>query len=447
MNASEEDLDLEILAKYKPIIVLGKGAYGIVWKAQEKRTKAFVALKKVLGAFNNDVDSQRTYREVYLLQSIRHPNIVRLLNVHRAKNDIDLYLVFEYVHTDLQQLINEGFTDDDQKTYICYQIFSALTYLHSLGVVHRDLKPANILINSECIIKLADFGLARTVTEKTTDSCPIMTEYVATKIYRAPEVLLGSSTYSYPIDIWSVGCIVAELFASKPPKLLMHSTNVVEQLERYFKIFGKPSEEDLAFTPISKPLEILKELKPKDRFPLSSFLGRTDAELIDLITRCLTYNPQKRITALEAIGHPFFKSKTISTMLSRLTIIQSDSKLPCIIRDDIRLSSIQYKRELYRLIIERKTEIKLDQLEKKGLISGEVKAVLTNKGSCEVKSTNVESRVKGVLMSGALLVAAKQAELSSGEVLASKFGTKNNKSLEKPHPNLKSVDSLKKPDD
>ena len=108
MIEEEEEVDLQILKKYKLLDRLGKGAYGIVWKAIDKKSNLVVALKKVFGAFNNDIDAQRTYREVFLLQSIRHQNIVRLLNVHRAYNDCDLYLVFEYMHTDLNMLIYKG---------------------------------------------------------------------------------------------------------------------------------------------------------------------------------------------------------------------------------------------------------------------------------------------------------------------------------------------------
>ena len=362
---SDEEVDLEILKRYQLQATLGRGAYGIVWKAREVASGAIVALKKVLGAFNNDVDAQRTYREVYLLQSMRHPNIVRLVNVHRAKNDYDLYLVFEYMHTDLYQLLNECTINDEQRTFIAFQIVTALIYLDSLGVVHRDLKPANILIDRDCIVKVADFGLARTVTPRKEDTSPVMTEYVATKLYRAPEVLLGSSEYGLPVDMWSLGCILAELFSYKP-QVLFHSpptSTIVDQLQRYFNIFGKPSEEDLCSVAVAQPLEVLKYLVPNEKLSLAAVLGRSDKELLSLIASCLIYNPSKRITPTKAIEHQFFVgSPMFSLVLQRMVVIKSETTLQTILRDDIRLSSSQYKKELYRLVLEKKAEVRHERI-------------------------------------------------------------------------------------
>lgn len=353
---NEDDIDEEILARYRPLVELGKGAYGIVWKAQERETRAIVALKKVLGAFNNDVDAQRTYREVYILQSINHKNVVKLLNVHKAKNEYDLYLVFEYMHTDLYHVIYEGgILNDDHKVFICFQLFSTLLYLQSLQVVHRDLKPANILIDSNCTIKFADFGLARTVDCKNQPFGPIMTEYVATKLYRAPEVMLGSTDYSFPVDVWSIGCIIAEMFMDKPV-VLMHSQNIVEQIQRYFNIFGKPSDEDLESISISRPLEIVKHISPTERLPLQKLLCKNDKDLVDLVTSCMAFNPKKRITPPQAIEHAFFKNSKIAPTLMNMIVYKSQIPLHTILREEVRLSSVQYRKELYRLILEKKAD-------------------------------------------------------------------------------------------
>ena len=358
---NEEDIDEEILAKYRPLVELGKGAYGIVWKAEERLTKNTVALKKILGAFNNDVDAQRTYREVYILQSINHKNIVKLLNVHRARNEFDLYLIFEYMHTDLYHVIYEGgILNDDHKVFVCFQLFSTLLYLESLRVVHRDLKPANILIDSNCTMKLADFGLARTVEQVQHVFGPIMTENVATKLYRAPEVMLGSKHYSFPVDMWSAGCIIAEMFMDKPV-VLMQSQNVVEQLQRFFNIFGKPSDEDLESIQISRSYEILKHINPTEKLPLHKVVGRNDKDLLDLITSCLSFNPKKRLTPTQAIEHPFFKNSKIAHVLQNLVVYKSQIPLHTILREEVRLSSVQYRKELYRLILEKKAD-RIEQL-------------------------------------------------------------------------------------
>jgi mitogen-activated protein kinase 15 len=358
---NEEDIDEEILAKYRPLVELGKGAYGIVWKAEERLTKNTVALKKILGAFNNDVDAQRTYREVYILQSINHKNIVKLLNVHRARNEFDLYLIFEYMHTDLYHVIYEGgILNDDHKVFVCFQLFSTLLYLESLRVVHRDLKPANILIDSNCTMKLADFGLARTVEQVQHVFGPIMTENVATKLYRAPEVMLGSKHYSFPVDMWSAGCIIAEMFMDKPV-VLMQSQNVVEQLQRFFNIFGKPSDEDLESIQISRSYEILKHINPTEKLPLHKVVGRNDKDLLDLITSCLSFNPKKRLTPTQAIEHPFFKNSKIAHLLQNLVVYKSQIPLHTILREEVRLSSVQYRKELYRLILEKKAD-RIEQL-------------------------------------------------------------------------------------
>ena len=165
---------------------IGQGAYGVVFKAIDKKTKELVALKKLFGAFQDDTDSQRTFREVMLLQELNgHDNIIRLLNVIKAQNDIDLYLVFDYMEADLFNVIRANILQDIHKKFIIYQILKALKFIHSADIIHRDLKPSNIFINSDSHVKLGDFGLARTV-DHNPHMGGVVTEYVATRWYRAP---------------------------------------------------------------------------------------------------------------------------------------------------------------------------------------------------------------------------------------------------------------------
>mmetsp|Transcript_7719 Transcript_7719/g.34976 ORF Transcript_7719/g.34976 Transcript_7719/m.34976 type:complete len:171 (-) Transcript_7719:2105-2617(-) len=159
-------------------------AYGVVWKSVDKKTRDVVALKKIFDAFQNATDAQRTFREIMFLQEVNnHENIIRLLNVLKAENDRDIYLIFEYMETDLHAVIRANILEDIHKQFIMYQLFKALKYMHSAELLHRDVKPSNLLLNSECQMKIADFGLARSLTSITDDetSAPILTDYVATR--------------------------------------------------------------------------------------------------------------------------------------------------------------------------------------------------------------------------------------------------------------------------
>ena len=161
-----DEIDKPVLKRYEVAQKLGKGAYGIVWKAVDKKTKDVVALKKIFDAFQNATDAQRTYREVIFLQQMgEHENIVQLQNVLKADNDRDLYLVFEHMETDLHAAIRANILGDVHKQYIMWQTLKALKFMHSANLLHRDMKPSNLLLNSDCLMKVADFGLARSLPE------------------------------------------------------------------------------------------------------------------------------------------------------------------------------------------------------------------------------------------------------------------------------------------
>eukprot|EP00033_Pygsuia_biforma_P001868 GCRY01002088.1.p1 GENE.GCRY01002088.1~~GCRY01002088.1.p1 ORF type:complete len:169 (-),score=15.26 GCRY01002088.1:10-516(-) len=160
-----EVIDKHILRKYEVVQKLGKGAYGIVWKAIDKKTREVVALKKIFDAFQNATDAQRTFREIMFLQELHsHEHIIRLLNVLKADNDRDIYLIFEYMETDLHAVTRANILEEIHKQYIMYQIFKGLKFMHTGKVLHRDMKPSNVLLNSECLVKIADFGLARSIS-------------------------------------------------------------------------------------------------------------------------------------------------------------------------------------------------------------------------------------------------------------------------------------------
>ena len=187
MSDPDEEIDVKIYKRYEIVQKIGKGAYGVVWKAIDKQTQEVIALKKIFDAFQNATDAQRTFREIMYLQRMDHENIVELLNVMKADNNRDIYLAFEYMETDLHAVIRANILEEIQTKYIIYQLLKALKYLHSAGIVHRDIKPSNLLLNSDCLLKVADFGLARSLDKES-----LQTDYVETRWYRAPEILLGS---------------------------------------------------------------------------------------------------------------------------------------------------------------------------------------------------------------------------------------------------------------
>ncbi|KAH0450438.1 hypothetical protein IEQ34_021130 [Dendrobium chrysotoxum] len=206
----------EVTSKYKPpIMPIGKGAYGIVCSAFNSETGEQVAIKKIANAFDNKIDAKRTLREIKLLRHMDHENVVAIRDIiptPQREPFNDVYIAYELMDTDLHQIIRSNQSlSEEHCQYFLYQILRGLKYIHSASVLHRDLKPSNLLLNANCDLKICDFGLARTTSE--TD---FMTEYVVTRWYRAPELLLNSSEYTTAIDVWSVGCIFMELMDRKP---------------------------------------------------------------------------------------------------------------------------------------------------------------------------------------------------------------------------------------
>lgn len=338
------DVDPYVAERYEISKRLGKGAYGIVWKAKDKNNKKIVAVKKIYDAFRNRTDAQRTFREIWYLQEFHsHPNIITLLEVVKAKNDKDIYLIFDFMETDLHQLIKKGTLKEDWKHgFIIFQLLSALSYIHSANVIHRDIKPSNILMNHRCELKLADFGLARSL-EQTEEyaSDPTLTEYVATRWYRAPEILLGSKRYTKGVDIWSVGCIMGEVISGKP---LFPGTSTLNQVERIMAALPHPLQADIDSLCTGYAAFVLGRAANKPKRLLRNVLvnGSTDAH--DLLTKLLTLNPNNRITAKDGLQHPY---------ISRYHGQESPSELGKAVPplcDDMKLSVDQYRDKLYEMI-------------------------------------------------------------------------------------------------
>ncbi|CAO3617950.1 unnamed protein product [Cunninghamella echinulata] len=283
--------------KYQKIEKLGEGAYGIVYKAQNRETNEVVALKRICLDNEEEGVPCTAIREISLLKELKHQNIVRLYDVlHKERK---LILVFEYLDSDLKKFLDSNGGDIDELTIkqMMYQLLKGIAFCHAHRVLHRDLKPQNLLINKKGELKLGDFGLARAF------GIPVRSysRDVVTLWYRAPDVLMGSKQYSTSIDLWSAGCIFAEMVSGSP---LFPGSSVSDQLQCIFKVLGTPTEEN--WPNVSQVPEYKRDFEIFAPIPLESILPKLDALGIDLLKKLIEYPPEKRITASDALQHPYF---------------------------------------------------------------------------------------------------------------------------------------------
>lgn len=216
-----------------------------------------MAIKKIGEAFQDIVDAKRIYREILLLKFLNHENIIKILAIDIPENPKtykDIYIITDLMQTDLHRVIySKQKLTDEHIQYFLYQILKATLYLHSANIIHRDLKPSNILLNKECDVKLCDLGLGRGFDEEN----EFKTEYVVTRWYRAPEVILNASEYTKAIDIWSIGCILAELLGRTA---LFPGDNYLDQIQRIISILGSPKSSDISYITNDKAIEFIKSL-------------------------------------------------------------------------------------------------------------------------------------------------------------------------------------------
>ncbi len=357
-----DKLDEHILKRFSIIKKIGQGAYGVVFKAIDKKTKENIALKKLYDAFRNETDSQRTFREVMLLQELNgHENIIRLLNVIKAENNMDLYLIFEYMEADLYNVIKANILQDIHKKFITYQVLKALKFIHSADIVHRDLKPSNIFINSDCSIKLGDFGLARTLLSSKNGFEHIVTDYVATRWYRAPEMLLGSPNYTKSVDMWSVGCILIE---SITRKALFQGKSTKNQIQLVFEVIGLPSKEEFMYLKKKYSFQADYEHLPQKivkrslKSIFASYSLSLSSDCHDFLNKLLIFDPEKRLTVEQALEHPYMKE-----------FHKSDEEYICdrvinlSLDDNKRYKINDYRQKLYDEVLKRKIEIRNKLLE------------------------------------------------------------------------------------
>uniref|UniRef100_A0A673XNB5 mitogen-activated protein kinase n=1 Tax=Salmo trutta TaxID=8032 RepID=A0A673XNB5_SALTR len=265
----------EVPEQYRELKQVGTGAYGTVCSAVNFRTGTKVAIKKLHRPFQSELFAKRAYRELRLLKHMKHENVIGLVDVFTADLSLDrfhdFYLVMPFMGTDLGKLMKLQNLSEDKVQFLVYQMLKGLKYIHSAGIIHRDLKPGNLAVNQECELKILDFGLARQADSE-------MTGYVVTRWYRAPEVILSWMHYTQTVDIWSVGCIMAEMLSGKP---LFKGNDHLDQLTEIMKITGTPTQ------------DFITKLQSQD-------------VTVTVIECMLLLDPESRVTAAEALALPYF---------------------------------------------------------------------------------------------------------------------------------------------
>ncbi|KAJ5633244.1 hypothetical protein N7490_009583 [Penicillium lividum] len=290
---------LETTNRYSKLEPRGIGASGVVCAAHDKVANQTVAIKKIVKPFENTAMAKRTYREVNLLSNMRHDNLINLRDIFISPSE-DLYLVTDCIKTDLNQLLRSRQKPLEGQfiQFFLYQILRGLKYLHSADVIHRDLKPANLLINDNCDLKICDFGLAR-------EQDAMMTGYVTTRYYRAPEIMLTWQKYSYAVDIWSVGCILAEMILGT---ILFPGRDHIHQFALITEALGRPPKEIMEKVYSKHTLEFVESLPEPNSKPFASLFRDADPQAVDLLEKMLDLDPESRITTSEALRHPYLST-------------------------------------------------------------------------------------------------------------------------------------------
>nr|XP_012302352.1 cyclin-dependent kinase-like 2 isoform X1 [Aotus nancymaae] len=288
------------MEKYENLGLVGEGSYGMVMKCRNKDTGRIVAIKKFLESDDDKMVKKIAMREIKLLKQLRHENLVNLLEVYKKKKR--WYLIFEFVdHTILDdlELFPNGLDYQVVQKYL-FQIINGIGFCHSHNIIHRDIKPENILVSQSGIVKLCDFGFARTLEAPG----EAYTDYVATRWYRAPELLVGDVKYGKAVDVWAIGCLVTEMFMGEP---LFPGDSDIDQLYHIMMCLGNliPRHQELFYkNPVFAGVR-LPEIK--ERVPLERRYPKLSEVVIDLAKKCLHIDPDKRPFCAELLYHDFFQ--------------------------------------------------------------------------------------------------------------------------------------------
>nr|XP_036862583.1 mitogen-activated protein kinase 11 isoform X5 [Manis javanica] len=321
----------EVPQRLQGLRPVGSGAYGSVCSAYDARLCQQVAVKKLSRPFQSPVHARRTYRELRLLKHLKHENVIGLLDVFTPATSIEdfseVYLVTTLMGADLNSIVKCQALSDEHVQFLVYQLLRGLKYIHSAGIIHRvgavgwlaecgarplqsqagqllsshlpalqDLKPSNVAVNEDCELRILDFGLARQADEE-------MTGYVATRWYRAPEIMLNWMHYNQTVDIWSVGCIMAELLQGKA---LFPGSDYIDQLKRIMEVVGTPSPEVLAKISSEHARTYIQSLPPMPQKDLRSIFHGANPLAVDLLGRMLVLDSDQRVSAAEALAHAYF---------------------------------------------------------------------------------------------------------------------------------------------
>lgn len=351
MQSSTAAKEWQITSRYAVDGILGSGSYGMVYQAFDRDKERMVAIKRLQNLFGDRTICKRLLRELSILSRLDHRNVVRLWDIVQPAdpNSFDeIYYAMEICDTDLKQLFElDCNLLPVQINSMFSHLLAGLRYIHSAQVYHRDLKPANCLVNKDCLVKICDFGLACTadiVTPRKADAEPqgeapgqplarrVMTKKVVTRWYRAPELILMQDNYTEAIDVWSAGCIYAEmlqmmegtvrrcpLFPGKTCYPLSphrehlgdhqyHSSGDFEQLNIIFNVLGTPAEEDIAQLADSGVKRYARSFKTREGTGLYQILPAASQESLELLGKMLMFNPEKRITVAEALSSGIFST-------------------------------------------------------------------------------------------------------------------------------------------
>eukprot|EP00054_Salpingoeca_dolichothecata_P014941 m.85095 g.85095 ORF g.85095 m.85095 type:complete len:404 (+) comp21245_c1_seq1:104-1315(+) len=287
---------------YTNFAPIGAGAFGSVCSAENIVNGERVAIKKLQNPFQTKIHAQRAFREIRLLRFMQHENVIGMHDLFCApcpgQEEPDIYLVTDLMGSDLHTIIQSQIISDEHVRFLVYQMLRALVYVHSAGILHRDLKPSNIAINQDCDLKILDFGLARVANHDGG-----MTGYVATRWYRAPEIMLRWGNYKDTVDMWSVGCIMAELLTGRA---LFQGQDHVQQLNKICQLLGRPSQDYIESIESPSARQYVQSLNDGGGQDFREVFDGVNEEAIDLLEKLLMFDTEQRLTAWQAIRHPYF---------------------------------------------------------------------------------------------------------------------------------------------